>query len=405
MPESPYPMIEIDDALAIIRRETAPLPIVTLPFQQSAGMVLAEAVYATEPMPPFAAASVDGYAVQAADGLGWHTLCGDQMAGHVAEVTVTKGSAARVMTGAPIPPGADAMVMVEDSSEQDGRVNLTPQAIKQGDYIRPVGQDIEAGQLVLAANTPLGPAELGLLATIGQTNVAVYRRPVVAIISTGDELVEPDQPLQPGQIRDANRFTLMTMVAEAGATPLDMGIIQDKVGGVETAIETALQQADILLTSGGVSMGELDLVKPYLAQRGQLHFGRVNTKPGKPVTFVTIEGKACFAMPGFPVSAMVCFEIFVRPALRHMMGQPHLYRPRQPVTLSHMFRHHPARTEFHRVILSRQADGRLTASTTGFQGSGRLLSMRGANGFVILPHGQADFEAGTVVDAILLETV
>jgi molybdenum cofactor synthesis domain-containing protein len=221
-------------------------------------------------------------------------------------------------------------------------------------------------------------------------------------MSTGDEIVEPHERPRPAQIRDANRFTLMSVVKEAGAEPLDLGIVGDKAGSLEETIERGLVEGDALLTSGGVSMGQLDLVKPYLAARGTVHFGRVNTKPGKPVTFATVDGKPCFAMPGFPVSALVSFEIFVRPALKKMAGHSHIYRPSEKARLDHLFRHNQARTEFQRVVLTRHQDGTLRASSTGFQGSGRLLSMSGANGLVILPRGQGDFEEGSVVDALLL---
>lgn len=406
MPESPYPMILIEEALSLIEREVQPLPTVRFPFDQALGLVLAEDVLAGEPMPPFAAASVDGFAVVAADGPGLRRIVGDQMAGYVAEVRVERGTAARVTTGAPIPPGADTMVMVEQTEEQAGQVNILTDELQPGSNIRPIGQDIETGQLVLPRGTVIGPAELGLLGTVGQTMVTVFRRPKVAVMSTGDEIVEPHQKPKPGQIRDANRFSLMGAVRQAGAEPLDLGIVQDKANSLQETIERGLAEADVLLTSGGVSMGQLDLVKPYLAARGTIHFGRVNTKPGKPVTFAMVDGKPCFAMPGFPVSALVSFEIFVRPALLKMAGHTRIYRPREKAILAHPAPHAAARTEFQRVRLTRrQSDGKLLASTTGFQGSGRLLSMVGANGLIVLPHGQGDFEAGTVVEAIILGPV
>jgi len=404
-PESPYPMISIEAALAIIQREIQPLASVTLPFQEALGHVLAEDIFANEPMPPFAASSVDGYAVVARDGPGLRQLVGDQAAGYIADVKIEPGTAARVTTGAPVPVGADAVVMVEETEASDGRVDILANHIKSGANIRPIGQDIETGQLVLAKGTVLGPAELGLLGTVGKARVTVYRRPTVAVMSTGDEIVEPHEAPQPGQIRDANRFTLMGVVRQTGAEVLDLGIVKDKAGSLEETIERGLAEADALLTSGGVSMGQLDLVKPYLASRGTVHFGRVNTKPGKPVTFATVDGKPCFAMPGFPVSALVSFEVFVRPALLKMAGHSQIYRPREKAILDHHFKHNAARTEFQRVILTRQPDGTLRASSTGFQGSGRLLSMSGANGLVILPHGHDDFEAGSVVDALLIDRV
>jgi molybdenum cofactor synthesis domain-containing protein len=398
-------MILIEEALAIVEREVQPLPAVTMPFDQALGLILAEDIFAVEPMPPFPAASVDGFAVIAADGPGSRRIVGDQMAGYVAGLRVEHGTAARVTTGAPIPTGADTMVMVEQTEERDGQVNILTSDLPLGSNIRPVGQDIEPGQLVLPQGTFLGPAELGLLGTVGKTMVTVYRRPKVAVMSTGDEIVEPHEKPQPGQIRDANRFTLMGAVRQAGAEPLDLGIVKDKANSLEATIERGLAEADALLTSGGVSMGQLDLVKPYLASRGVVHFGRVNTKPGKPVTFATVAGKPCFAMPGFPVSALVSFEIFVRPALLKMAGHTRIYRPREKAILAHRVSHTAARTEFQRVVLLRRADGKLSASTTGFQGSGRLLSMVGANGLIVLPHGQGDFEAGTMVDAIVLGPV
>lgn len=405
MPESPYPMIEIEEALAIIEREVRSLPAVRLAFAEAMGYVLAEDVYAAEPMPPFPAAAVDGFAVIAADGPGRRRIIGDQMAGYVADLHVEPGTAARVTTGAPVPAGADTMIMVEQTEERDGQVDIRTTDIQAGANVRPVGQDINQGQLVLPQGTVLGPPELGLLGTVGQAEVSVYRRPIVAVMSTGDEIVEPHHTPQPGQIRDANRFTLMGVVRDAGAVPLDLGIIRDDVTSVQETIGRGLAEADVLLTSGGVSMGELDLVKPYLASQGTIHFGRVNTKPGKPVTFATVDGKPCFAMPGFPVSALVSFEIFVRPALLKMAGHRHVYRPREQAVLAHDVGHTAARTEFQRVVLKRRADGRLLASTTGFQGSGRLLSMVGANGLIVLPHGQADFQAGTVVEAVILGPV
>jgi molybdenum cofactor synthesis domain-containing protein len=398
-------MISIEEALARIQQEVQPLAPISLPFDEALNYVLAEDIFADEPMPPFAAASVDGYAVIAADGPGLRRVVLDQAAGYVADIPVELGTAARVTTGAPVPPGADAVVMVEETEPRGDQVDILTAELQPGANIRPVGQDIETGQRVLASGTVLGPAELGLLGTVGKVEVTVYRRPVVAVMSTGDEIVEPHQKPQPGQIRDANRFAMMGLVRQAGGIPLDLGIVRDKAGSLAETIKRGLREADALLTSGGVSMGQLDLVKPYLASRGTVHFGRVNTKPGKPVTFATVDGKPCFAMPGFPVSAMVSFEVFVRPALLKMAGHPHLYRPREKAILAHRFTHSAARTEFQRVVLTRKRDGNLIAASTGFQGSGRLLSMSGANGLVILPHGQDDFEAGSTVDVLIIDRV
>jgi molybdenum cofactor synthesis domain-containing protein len=393
-------MIPVEEARDIILREIRPLRPVSTRFSEAWGLVLAEDVRASEPMPPFRASAVDGFAVIAADPSPIRRLVGEQSAGYVSAVQVTLGSAVRVTTGAPVPSGADAVVMLESTEERDGYVEIKT-TVPPDSNIRPIGQDLDTHQLVLAQGAALGAPELGLLAMLGRTEVLVYPSPRVAVMSTGDELVEPGQLLQPGQIRDANRFSLMSAVRECGARPVDLGVVADEPQGTRDAIERGLREADALLTSGGVSMGQLDLVKPYLAERGTIHFGRVRAKPGKPVTFATLEGKPVFAMPGFPVSALVSFEVYVRPALLKMAGHSRLHRPRRRVTLSYPVSHAAGRTEFQRAIVTRHEDGRYTATTTGFQGSGRLASMHGANALLILPYQQGDFPGGSEVEAII----
>lgn len=400
MPESKYPMIPVEEAQQLVLSHTPVLPAAPVTFVEGLGRLLAETVYATEDMPPFPASSVDGYAVVAADTERVRRLVGDQTAGYVADVHVQPGTVARITTGAPLPSGADAVVMVEFTEERDGVVSIQ-RAVKAGDNVRPPGQDIGRGDIVLAAGTLLGPVELGLLATIGRTEVQAYRNPRVAVMSTGNELVEPGRQPAPGQIRDANRYSLMAVVRQAGGIPIDLGISLDRPDELEGQVRTGLAQADVLLTSGGVSMGQLDLVKPLLERIGTVHFGRVNTKPGKPVTFATVEQKLVFALPGFPVSALVSFEIFVRPALLKLQGHTELTRPVREVVLAHDVRHDPERTEFQRAIVTRQ-DGEYVASTTGFQGSGRLLSLVGANALLRLPSGQGNFAGGQRVQALIL---
>jgi molybdopterin molybdotransferase len=393
-------MISVEEAIGIILREVHLLPPIHAPFTDALGLVLAEDVHAAEPMPPFRAAAVDGYAVIAADPSPIRRLVGEQSAGYVGKMKVIPGTAVRVTTGAPISPGADAVVMVEFTQEKDGQVEIKT-TVEAGSNIRPIGQDLAQGQLVLAQGTILEAPEIGLLAMIGKTQVLAYPAPRVGVMSTGDELIEPGAPLKPGQIRDANRFSLMSAVREAGGIPVDLGRVTDEAGTLQETIERGLHQADVLLTSGGVSMGQLDLVKPYLAKRGTIHFGRVRAKPGKPVTFATLDSVPVFGMPGFPVSALVSFEVYVRPALLKMAGHTRLHRPRRRVTLTHDVPHTAGRTEFQRAIVTRGADGRYTAVTTGYQGSGRLLSMHGANALLILPYQQGDFLAGTEVEAII----
>ncbi len=404
MPESPYPMLPVPEAQAIILQQISPLPPVTVSFTEAYGLVLAEDVSADAPIPEYPTATVDGFAVRAADE-GARKIVGEQMAGDFAAVRVGAGEAARVTTGAPIPDGADAMVMIEDTIEREGMVEITA-PVSVGDNIRPVGNDVSAGQMVLPAGAILHPPEIGLLATLGKTSVRVFPRPKVGIMSTGDELVEPNEPLSPGKIRDANRFSLMGVVRETGGNPVDFGMVRDEPGGLAALVERALPQVDVLLTSGGVSMGQRDFVKPYIAEHGTLFVGRVNAKPGKPVTFGIVHGKPFFALPGNPVSSLVGFENFVRSALLKMAGHTRLERPRRNVILEHDIRHSPDRVEFQRATVTFDAaSGTYRARNTGGQGSARLLSLHGANALLVLPDGQSDFPAGSTVEAILLAKV
>lgn len=398
---SPYPLVTIAHALETILAHCSPLGTEQVPLTAALNRVLAEDILAPMPMPPFPAAAKDGYAVIAADPTRRRRLIGEQMAGRVGAFHVEPGTVVRITTGAAIPPGADAVLMVEHTTEHDGWVEIET-TVAPGTDIRPVGQDIAAGQKVLTRGTVLGPAEIGLLAAVGRAEVPVYRRPHVAILSTGDELREPGELLGPGQIYDANRFSLAAAVTLAGGVPAPFGIAVDTPEALQAFLETALADHDVLLTSGGVSMGQLDLLKPVLERRGTVHFGRVIMKPGKPVTFATLEGRPVFALPGFPVSALVAFELFVRPALRHMQGDDAWQRPRLPVTLAHEVRHDPERVEYQRarVVLE---DGRFVATTTGPQGSGRLLSLVGANALLELPPGGDTLPAGATVTALLLQ--
>ncbi|MDQ4078345.1 MAG: molybdopterin molybdotransferase MoeA [Chloroflexota bacterium] len=404
MRESPYPMIPVEEALARVLANVSPLQAIERRFDEAQGWVLAEDITAADPLPPFPAATVDGFAVVATDGAAEREVVGEQFAGYDAELRVQPGQAARITTGAPVPEGADAVMMIEWSREENGRIRFT-RSVNPGDFIRPVGSDIEQGQVILTRGSRLGAPEIGLLATVGATTVRVHKRPVVGVMSTGDELVEPNQQPGAGQIRDSNRFSLMAAVRAAGAEAFDLGIAPDTYDKLLTFVEGGLERCDALLTSGGVSMGELDLVKPLLEELGIVHFGRVNTKPGKPVTFGTLTDKPFFAMPGNPVSSLVSFEVFVRPALRKMMGFPEggWFRPRVPTTLEHHTRHTADRTEFQRAILRFDpSESRFYARTTGSQQSSRLLSMVGANALIVLPQGKADFEAGEEVEALVV---
>ncbi|MBC7227616.1 MAG: molybdopterin molybdotransferase MoeA [Thermoflexales bacterium] len=393
-------MIEPQEAWERIMAEVSPLPPRRFTLDEVAGRVLAEDVRAEADHPPFAASTVDGWAVVAGDDSPRRRiLSGDGRAGEMPAVTVVPGTAARVMTGAPLPPGADAVVMVEDSEVEGEFVHLT-RAVRPGENVRPAGSDLAARQLILAAGMVLGPAEIGLLATVGRFEVWAYPSPRVAILSTGDEVVEPWESPGPAQIRDSNRYALMAAVREAGGAPLSLGIVPDRPEALREAIEMALDQADVLITSGGVSEGERDHIGPLLAELGTVHFNRVRQKPGKPFTFATVRGQPCFALPGNPVSALVSFELYVRPALRRMAGHTRLRRPEMPVRLRHPLQPDPVRTEFVRAVVEQEGDG-WWARTTGAQASSRLLSMLGANALLRVPPGPV-LPEGTGVTAILI---
>ncbi len=412
---SPYPMLPVAEALDIVLAQAQPLPPQSVDLEEAHGHILAQDIVARDALPPFPASVKDGYAVVASDGPGDYPVVGTVTAGRLADFRVELGTVAYITTGAPLPPGADAVVMVEESEplpEGNGlqRVRLRA-SVKPGDDVRPVGVDVTGGQTVLAAATRLGAAEVGLLATVGAARIQIHPRPKVAILSTGDELVEAAQSPGPGQIRDSNRPTLRAAVLANGGVPLDLGTAGDTPGALEAKVEHGLREADVLLTSGGVSMGELDLLKPLLEARGTVHFGRLRMKPGKPLTFATVEvngrRKLVFALPGNPVSSLVTFYLMAVPALRKLAGwrDPRLTRVQaqlaQPLPLD------PQRPEFHRATLhwnstANNGCGGFVATSTGSQASSRLLSMTSANALLALPQREGELAAGDVVDALLI---
>ncbi|MGD9714195.1 MAG: gephyrin-like molybdotransferase Glp, partial [Thermomicrobiales bacterium] len=331
--QNPDQMLHPSEARRIIFEHVRTLPAETLPIAEVAGRILAIDVVAEEDHPPFAASTMDGYAVVAEDPSPWREIVGRQTAGTVEEITVDIGTAAWITTGAPVPPGANAVVPVEATELADDHVIIQQDDVEPGAYIRPIGVDLARGDRILEAGSMIGPAEIGLLAGLGIDPVQVGRRPRVSILSTGNELVEPAETPGAGQIRDSNRFSLIAAVQEAGAEVVWAGHGPDELGALMTTLHDLIERGDVVITSGGVSMGDLDLIKPVLGELASVHFRRIFMKPGKPFNFATVGETLIFSLPGNPVSAIVGFEVFLRPALRAMMGARDIDRPRAPVIL------------------------------------------------------------------------
>jgi len=398
---SAYPLVDAEVAASLVLERTRFLGSERVSLGDCAGRVLAEDVVASEPLPAFPSSAVDGYALRAADTGRPLRVVGESAAGRPVDRAVEPGTAVRILTGGVLPAGADCVVMMEDV-ELSGDVVTVPGGLKPGQNFHAPGADLKAGELVLAAGTPLGAAELGLAAAVGLPELPVGRRPRVALLSTGDELVEVGKTPARGQIPDSNRWALLAALREAGAEVRLLGIGPDEPEALRRLVLDALAGADVLVTSGGVSVGTHDLIKPLLESLGDVHVGRVKLKPGKPFTFATLpDGKVAFGLPGFPVSSLVTFEVFVRPALRKMQGHAQLQRPTLPVRLGYDARATADRTEYQRVTLKREGTD-LVASSTGSQSSSRLMSLAGAHALVRIPAGDQGINEGTVVEAIIL---
>uniref|UniRef100_A0A673LZJ4 Gephyrin n=1 Tax=Sinocyclocheilus rhinocerous TaxID=307959 RepID=A0A673LZJ4_9TELE len=415
---SPFPLTSMDKAFITVLEMTPVLGNEIINYRDGMGRVLAQDVYAKDNLPPFPASVKDGYAVRAADGPGDRFIIGESQAGEQPTLTVMPGQVMRVTTGAPIPCGADAVVQVEDTEllreSEDGTEELEVRILVQarpGQDIRPIGHDIKRGECVLAKATHMGPSEIGLLATVGVTEVEVQKFPVVAVMSTGNELLNPEDDLHPGKIRDSNRSTLLATIQEHGYPTINLGIVGDNPDDLLNALNEGISRADVIITSGGVSMGEKDYLKQVLDidLHAQIHFGRVFMKPGLPTTFATLDTdgarKLIFALPGNPVSAVVTCNLFVIPALRKMQG---ILDPRPTIIkarLSCDVKLDP-RPEYHRCILTWHHQEPLPwAQSTGNQMSSRLMSMRSANGLLMLPpktEQYVELHKGEVVDVMVI---
>jgi molybdopterin molybdotransferase len=401
-------LLTVDDALARILDRITVLAAERVPTVEALGRILAGDVVAATDIPPFANSSMDGYAVRAADVAGAAfdsavelSVTGAIPAGTIADRVVEPSEAMRIMTGAPLPPGADAVIPVEQTDDQwasDGGAALPSQvavyrSVQPGDYVRPAGEDIRAGQTVLRAGSALRPQDMGVLVSLGQTQVEVYRRPRVAIISTGDELVDIDEPLGPGRIRNSNSYVLAGLVSMLDGIPVRLPVARDTLDDVRRCFHDALaHQPDLIVSSAGVSVGTHDVVRTVIEELGALELWRINLRPGKPLAFGQVGGVPFFGLPGNPVSAMVTFDIFVRPALLKQSGGDPLHVPTITAVLGETMRSDGRRT-YARVTLT-ERDDEWIAHPTGTQSSGALLSMVLADGLLIIPEGIDEARAG-----------
>lgn len=413
-------MLSVEEAQSLVLERIRRLEPVRVGALDALGCVLAADVTSDVDVAPFDNSAMDGYAVRAAD-----TSAASQdapvvlrvvdhiAAGAMPKAAVGPGEASRIMTGAPVPEGADAIVMVENTEGLEagggtGGTVAVRRAAFAGDHIRLKGEDVRAGDVVIGAGEVVGPAGVGLLAAVGAATVEVYRRPRVAIVSTGDELVGIEEKPGPGRIRNSNSFSLAAQVLAAGGEPHVLGIARDTEESTAALLGRA-GEFDLMITTGGVSMGDFDVVKTVLERMGKLDFWKVAMRPGAPQTYGTVDGTPFFGLPGNPTSTMVGFELFVRPAIRRMRGFAELYRPRVTAVLTEDVRKKPDRRYFMRGLLERSeppapASVAYTVRLSGAQSSAMLTAMHRANCLISLPEGESAFSAGSVVECIRLDS-
>jgi molybdopterin molybdotransferase len=413
-------LISVEEALTEILGHVRPLETERIPILDAQGRVLAEEIISDIDIPPFDNSAMDGYAVRSADVSGATPaapvglkVSGTVAAGYVSDLRVAPGTTVRIMTGAPLPDGADAVVPYEDTSDFDRpkeRRLEEPAAeievrspVAARDHVRPAGEDLRKGELVMGAGRVIRPQEIGVLASLGRETVLVHRRPKVAILATGDELLEIHEPMAPGKIRNSNEYTNAALVERTGGIPIRLGIARDTSEELTAKLRQGLEEgADLFLTSGGVSVGDYDVVKDVLGTEGKMQFWQVRMKPGKPLAFGLLPGDVpLIGLPGNPVSAMVSFEQFARPAILKMLGRTNLSKPTVQATLEEPVTN-SGRRGFVRVIVQKRGEG-YYARTTGEQGSGVLTSMAKANGLAIVPEEVYRLEPGTEVVVQMLD--
>ncbi len=400
--------MSVDEALGRILAEIQALPTTQVPLSEALGLVLAQNIVAQEDIPPFSNSAMDGFALLSRDSQPRSgqpprlRVTGGVAAGYVADQAVPEGTTMRIMTGAPVPPGADTVIQVELTRSEDPQSEWVEimQAVPPGNNIRPAGEDMHRGQTILLQGNEIGSWEIGVLATLGWANVPVTRRPHVAILGTGDEVIDVDEPLRPGKIRNSNSYLLEAAVRLAGAIPHRLGVARDTVESLREKFTEAIQY-DLIITSGGVSVGDFDLVKDIMAEQGHVDFWRINMRPGKPVAFGSIGKVPLLGLPGNPVSAAVTFELFGRPIIRKMLGHTRLLRPQVDVVVIDGVDERVMRRHYVRAWVEWR-DGRFFARTTGNQGSHITTSLLHANAFVIVPEGGVQIQPGGSAKAIML---
>ncbi len=399
-------MLSVEEARQQMLKSIPVLPTEKRDILECSGYVLAEELHAKENIPPFDNSAMDGFAVRSTDVKNVTEENPTELsvietiaAGYAPEKRVSSGQAARIMTGAMMPDGADAVVMQEVTELVGDKVKIL-ESVDKNENVRFIGESVNIGSSVITPGKVLRPPEVSMMASLNCAEASVYSKPKVAIVSTGDELTPLGEPLKPGKIRDSNRYGIYAQVQNAGGIPIDMGIAPDDETETERIFRESIAKADALITSGGVSVGEHDIVKNVLTKLGQMNFWRVAMKPGKPQAYGEIDGKPVFGLPGNPVSSLVVFELFVRPALLKMAGHTDLLRPTFNAVLASDVTNKDGRVNFMRAILTEE-NGEYIAKTTGPQGSGILHSLVLANGLITIPSG-ASLQSGEIVDAQFL---
>ena len=403
-------LLSVEEARERVLARIKPLQPLELPLTEAYGCVLAAGVNAERDIPDFASSAMDGFAVRSSEVADATPaapvelrVVGKAVIGERPEGTVGGGEAFRIATGAPVPAGADTVVPVENTQAHGDTVRVLT-GTPAGKHVRPSGEDVRAGEPLVQGGRRLQAPELALLATAGFSHPLVHPRPRVVVLSTGDELVPPTRSPEYGQVRDANAYTLFGALREAGAVPMLAGIVRDDVESFREAVLSHLQQADAFISSGGVSVGERDVVKAAFLRRGDVEFTRVAMQPGMPQGFGEIEGTPFFGLPGNPVSVFVSFEVFVRPALMKMMGRGQLFRPEVPARLEEDVTGPAGKTQFARVRVRRTKDG-WSATPTGGRGSNLIATVARANGLAIVPAGVETARAGSRVNVMLFRSM